>query len=263
MQKQGRSLFPQNPMILANLGRINRSLLKGRKSAYIQNPYYDLSLQHPIMTASAPIISSEGKLIAVLAGQLDLDELNDIILRRTGLHQSDDVFLVNSAHFLITQPRLIPDPAVLQRGVYTEAVNTCLEQKNGEIDTIDYRGIPAIIVFRWLPTQQLCLITKIDQQEAYAPTRSLGLTMVLTGLGVLLLGSLGAIFLSRSITKPVFELANGTKQLTEGILDHRIKVTTTDEIGRLGIAFNLMAETIAEKDAKLRGWAEELEQKGC
>ena len=85
--------------------------------------------------------------------------------------------------------------------------------------------------------------------------------MVLTGLAVLLLGSLGAIFLSRSITKPVFELANGTKQLTEGILDHRIKVTTTDEIGRLGTAFNLMSATIAEKDARLRGWAEELEQK--
>ena len=79
------------------------------------------------MTAAAPILSSEGKPIAVLAGQLDMNELNNIILRRTGLHQSDDVFLANTAHFFITQPRLIPDPAVLQRGVYTAAVNTCLE----------------------------------------------------------------------------------------------------------------------------------------
>jgi PAS domain S-box-containing protein len=235
--------------------------IEGRWSSYTQNPYYDLSLQRPIMTASAPILSSEGKPIAVLAGQLDLDELNEIILRRTGLHQSDDVFLVNSAQFFITQPRLIPDPAVLKRGVYTEAVNACLKQTNGEIDTIDYRGIPAIIVYRWLPAQQLCLITKIDQQEAYAPVRSLGLTMVLTGLLVLLLGSLGAIILSRSIARPVYQLTLGTEQLTQGNLDYRIKVTTTDEIGRLGIAFNLMAETIAEKDAKLRDWAEELEHK--
>lgn len=235
--------------------------IEGKKSQFTQNPYYDLSLKRPIMTASAPISSTEGKLIAVLAGQVDLDELNNIILRRTGLHQSDDVFLVNSAHFFITQPRLIPDPAVLIRGIYTEAVNACLNQTNGEIDTIDYRGIPAIIVYRWLPTQQLCLITKIDQQEAYAPTRSLGSTMILTGLVVLFLGSLGAIFLSRNITKPVFELANGTKQLAQGNLDHRINVTTTDEMGRLGAAFNLMAETIAEKDARLRGWAEELEHK--
>ena len=125
--------------------------LEGMKSAYIQNPYYDLTLQRPIMTASAPIFSSEGKLVAVLAGLLNMDELNEIILRRTGLHQSDDVFLVNSAHFYITQPRKIPDPAVSKRGVYTEAVDACLGQTNGEIDTIDYRNIPAIIVYRWLP----------------------------------------------------------------------------------------------------------------
>jgi PAS domain S-box-containing protein len=259
--ENGQIIISTEPNDIGKFREDQPFFIEGRKSQYTQNPYYDLTLQRPIMTASAPILTTEGKPIAVLAGQLDLDELNGIILRRTDLHQSDDVFLANTAHFFITQPRMIPDQAVLKRGVYSDAVNTCLEQKNGEMDTLDYRGIPAIIVFRWLPTQQLCLITKIDQQEAYAPTRSLGLTMVLTGLVVLLLGSLGAIFLSRSITKPVFELANGTKQLTEGNLDHRIKVTTTDEIGRLGTAFNLMAATISEKDAMLRGWAEELEHR--
>ena len=190
-----------------------------------------------------------------------MDELNEIILRRTGLHHSDDVFLANSAHFFITQPRMVPDSAVLKRGIYTEAVSDCLRQKNGEIDTIDYRGIPSIIAYRWLPTQQLCLITKIDQQEAYAPVRSLAVTMIITGLVVLLLGSLGAIMLSRSITKPVFDLAHGTTQLSAGNLDYRIQVTSKDEIGQLGSAFNQMAASIAEKDTKLRNWAVELEHK--
>ncbi len=235
--------------------------IEGRKSQYTQNPYYDLSLQRTIMTSSAPILSSEGKTIAVLAGQVDLDELNGIILRRTELHQSDDVFLVNSAHFFITQPRLIPDPAVLIRGVYTEAVNACLKQMDGEIDTIDYRGKPAIIVYRWLPTQQLCLITKIDQNEAYAPIRSLAMTMTITGLIVMFLGSLGAIVLSRSITKPIYELAHSTIQLGAGNLDYRIHVTSKDELGDLGKAFNQMAEVIADKDAQIRNWADELEHR--
>ncbi len=235
--------------------------IEGMKSAYIQNPYYDLALQEPIMTASSPIVSSEGRLIAVLAGRLNLNELNDIILRRTGLHQSDDVFLVNSSHFLVTQPRMIPDPAVLKRGIYTEAVNSCLNKTHGEIDTIDYRGTPAIIVFRWLPQQQLCLITKIDQQEAYKSIQSLGATIILTGLIVLVLGAIGAIILSSTISKPVLQLADGTAQLSQGNLDYRIKISTMDEIGQLGMAFNQMAEVISSKDAQLRGWAEELERR--
>jgi len=235
--------------------------IEGLKSPYVQNPYYDLTLQRPIMTASAPILSSEGKLIAVLAGRLNTDELNDIILRRTGFHQSDDVFLANSSHFFITQPRMIPDPAVLKRGVYTVAINACLGQNNGEIDTNDYRGIPSIIVFHWLPAQQLCLITKIDQQEAYAPIRSLGVTMAITGFIVLLLGSLGAIFLSRSMAKPIHQLVNGTTQISQGNLEYRIENTSSDEIGQLGSAFNQMAEVIARKNAQLQTWAAELEQR--
>ena len=109
--------------------------------------------------------------------------------------------------------------------------------------------------------QQLCLITKIDQQEAYAPVRSLGLTMALTGFAVLFLGSLGAIILARSITKPIFQLVHGTEQIGQGNLNYHIDVASKDEIGLLGSAFNRMAAVIASKDAELRTWAQDLEQK--
>ena len=71
------------------------------------------------MTGAAPIFSPDEKVIAVLAGLLNMDEMNIIIQRRSGLHQTDDAFLVNSSNLYVTQPRLNPDPAVLQRGVHT------------------------------------------------------------------------------------------------------------------------------------------------
>src|SRR4030042_919423 len=94
--------------------------IKGKKGPYVQNPYYRISTLIPTMTAATPIISAEGRLLAVLAGSLNLNELNEIILRRTGLHQTDDAFLVNTSHLFITQPRFISDPAVLPRGIHTE-----------------------------------------------------------------------------------------------------------------------------------------------
>jgi PAS domain S-box-containing protein len=190
-----------------------------------------------------------------------MDEMNAIIQRRSGLHQTDDAYLVNTSNLFVTQPRLITDPAVLQRGVHTEAVNRCLAHNSGVTAARDYRDIPAFIVYRWLPERQLCLIMKIDQAEALVPSRALASRMAITGGLVLLIGSIVAFGMSRTFTRPVHQLVQGAGQIGQGNLDYRIEVKSGDELGLLGREFNQMAASIAEKEAQLRHWAAELEQK--
>jgi PAS domain S-box-containing protein len=233
--------------------------INGLQTAYVQNPYYDLAEQRPVMTAAAPIVSPEGRVVAVLAGPVNMEEMNTIVQRRSGLHQTDDAFLVNTSNLFVTQPRLIPAAAILQRGVHTEAVNECLAHKSGEIAALDYRDVPSFIVYRWMPERQLCLIVKMDQTEALAPVRALASTMALSGGLVFLLGSIVALLMSRSIARPVRQLAKGAERIGRGDLDVRIEVRSEDEIGKLGIAFNDMATAIGEKNAQLRNWATDLE----
>ncbi len=219
--------------------------LNGLQAPYVQNPYFDLSRGRPSMTAAAPVLSPEGKVIAVLAGPLNMDEMNAIVQRRSGLRQTDDAFLVNTSNLFVTQPRLVIDPAVLQRGVHSEAVNRCLEHNSGVIDDApDYRNVPAITVYRWLPERQLCLEVKIDQAEAFAAERSLGGTLLITGAVVLLLASALAFALACTITRPVRELTTGAAEIGKGNLDYRIQSRATDEIGQLASAFNAMAANL-------------------
>ena len=110
-------------------------------------------------------------------------------------------------------------------------------------------------------TDQLCLIVKIDQQEAYAPARALGRTMALTGGIVLLIGSFIAFLMSRSIARPVLHLAFGAEQIALGNLDYRIAVDSGDEVGLLGEEFNNMAAAIREKEEQLQAWGKEMEQR--
>ena len=105
------------------------------------------------------------------------------------------------------------------------------------------------------------MISKIDQHEAYAPARVLGNGMALTGGIVLLVGLIGAWFLSRSIAKPVLEITRGAELVGNGNLDYRIEVNRGDEIGILAAEFNHMATSIAEKETRLRQSAAELEKK--
>jgi hypothetical protein len=140
---------------------------------------------------------------------MNLSEMSAIITRRPGLYQSDDAYLVNTSHLFVTQPRLTSDPAVLQRGVHTEAVKRALAGESGSVLASDYRGIPVITAYRWLPERQLGLVVEVDQAEAFAPVRRLGNNLRLVS-GLLFLLTAGvSIGLARTITGPLRALQAG------------------------------------------------------
>ena len=233
--------------------------ISGRNGPYVQNPYYSLPLQKPVMTLSLPLQPGAGPLLAVLAGYLDLNQLNPIITRRSGLQQSDDAFLVNSENLLVSQPRLMADPAVLQQSLHTEAVSLCLAGASGVISANSYRDIPAIIVYRWLPERQLCLIVKLDQAEAYASIQTFGTALVgISGVGLLAAALVGA-GLARTITRPILALQSGVTRFGRGELDIQLPENTGDELGLLAHEFNRMAASISAQETQLRDNAARLE----
>ena len=235
--------------------------INGKIGPYVQNLYYSVALQGPAMTAAAPLRTPDGRLLGVLAGRLDLAEMNAIINRRTGLRQTDDAYLVNTSSLFVTQPRLITDPAVLQRGVHTEAVNRCLAGNSGVIEVEDYRNVPAIVVYRWLSERELCLVVKMDQSEAFVPTRAFGGTIAAIGALALLVAAALAVALARSLTRPILALQAGAARFGQGEFALRLPETSRDELGELAHEFNAMATALAQKEAQLRAYAAELEQR--
>ena len=206
-----------------------------------------------------PLRAGDGRLLGVLAAEVNLNEMNDIIARRTGLRKTEDSFVVNAESLFVTQPPLVTDPVALQRGVHTEGVKRCLAGNSGVVLAEDYRDIPAIIVYRWLAERQLCLIVKMDQDEALAPIQAFRSALVAIGALALLVASALAVALSRTITHPILALQTGVMRFGQGELNFRLPVTTGDEIGSLGRAFNTMADTISENEGRLRDYTNRLE----
>jgi PAS domain S-box-containing protein len=230
--------------------------INGKSAPYVSEMYFSVALGRPAMTAAAPVISDDGRLLGVLAGRLDLDILNTLINRRTGLHQTDDAFLTNSIGLLVTQPRFISDPGILQIALKTEAVRRCLGGNSGVISADDYRGVPALISYRWLPERQMCLIVKIDHAEAFAPSLAFSRTVALTGGLALVFSIAAAIMLARRFTRPILDLQNGVNRLGQGDLEYRVAVKSSDEVGLLGAAFNEMIVSL-EKQVAERKQAEQ------
>jgi nitrogen fixation/metabolism regulation signal transduction histidine kinase len=76
-------------------------------------------------------------------------------------------------------------------------------------------------------------------------------TAAVVALAALLIGLLVSWWVSKRITKPVEELANGAREVASGRWDTQIDVKGNDEIGQLAGAFNEMTRTLASQKEKL------------
>jgi signal transduction histidine kinase/DNA-binding response OmpR family regulator len=234
---------------------------RGKSGTFLLGPYNSVALKRPAMIVAAPLRSARGQLLAVLTARLQTGALDAIAQRRAGLHGSEDAFLFNADHLMVSQPRLLSEPAVLRKTLEGGLVTRCMAGNSGPATGPDYRGVPAISACRWLPDYQLGIIAKIDQAEAYASASAFGLSMVRIS-GVALVVSVGfALLLARRITRPLRLMSDSVKEFALGQAIEPLPESSGDEIGLLAQEFNAMARAIGRKEAELRQVAEELDER--
>ncbi len=224
--------------------------VEGKVRTFVEDVTYTSSEGGLVWHISTPIRDEQGDVVAVLAGHADLAEITQRMMAPTGSSATEDAYLVNKSGLFVTEPRS-GDAFAPGTAVHTEGVDACLEQGDGMGLYENYRGVPVLGTYRWLPERELCLLTELDQAEAFAPIVTLRNTTVAAGAAmVLAVASLGVIF-TRTITGPVRRLVEATDEFGAGHLDYRIDVTGRDELGRLAAAFNEMAGKRQEGEAGL------------
>ena len=95
------------------------------------------------------------------------------------------------------------------------------------------------------------LLLGSSRKELVNLRREILKTAAFVALAALLIGLLVSWWVSRRITRPVEELANGARDVASGRWDTHIDVKGSDEIGQLAAAFNDMTKTLASQKEKL------------
>jgi len=233
--------------------------VEGKARTYVGKVSYSLSEGGAVMHISTPIHDERGDVIGVLAGHADLAEMTEIMRAATAVSASEDAYLVNTSRFFVTEPRFGKGFA-LKKAIHTKGAEACLGRGDGMGLYDDYRGVPVLGTYRWLSERELCILTELDQAEAFAPIVALRNATFAAGAAMALCAaSLGVIF-TRTITGPVLQLVKATEEIGAGNLDYRIAATARDEIGKLAAAFDDMTGKLKQAEGELRKHREHLEE---
>ena len=97
--------------------------------------------------------------------------------------------------------------------------------------------------------------------EIEAPVRALTQSTLAYGTAGAIVLVLAVVLVARGASRRVRRLQAATAQLAEGHFGLRMPAEGTDEVGDLGRSFNLMAESLARRDAELGARTEEAQRR--
>jgi signal transduction histidine kinase/DNA-binding response OmpR family regulator len=238
--------------------------LRSLREPYMQPPYYAVGSATLTMFVTQPIVDRQGQTVGVLAGQLNLAILQQLMLERSGLGISGETYLVSSENnYLLTPSRT--DGYDMHRAYHSEGIDRALGGASGFGHYGDYRSpsVPVFGVYRWLPELHAALLAEIDMSEALADSRQAQTVSALIMAVTILLALIYGLVIAARIARPITTLTRAAGRIAGGELDQQVEVVAQNEIGLLANAFNTMAiqlermhtgleQRIAERTAELQ-----------
>lgn len=203
---------------------------------------YAPSNNEPAAFIALPLMNSEGVSV-VVALQLSIDKINELMQQRAGMGETGESYLVGSDLLMRSDSFLDPEGHsvvasfagnVQSNGVDTEAARLGIDGNDGHKVIIDYNGNPVLSAFtpvdihgiRWV------VISEIDVAEAFASIQTLYWDILIIIVLAVVATVAVALVISASILKPLGGEPSEMQFISETIAD-----------GDLTIAFENGRET--------------------
>ncbi len=244
----------------SNLGQLVAKTTKTKQFGMADFAPYAPSGNEPCAFIAQPVVH-DGQVEMVIALQLSLDSINEVMQQREGMGETGETYLVGSDKLMRSDSYLDPthhsvkasfsDPS--RGSVDTLAAREALAGKTGRQIIEDYNGNHVLSAYAPVNVagHTWALIAEIDEDEAFAAVSdiewSMGIVALLGIAGIVIV----ALLISRSITKPINRVIDG---LNEG----------ADQVaaaaGQVSSASQSLAQGSSEQAASLEETGSSLEE---
>ncbi|CAE6887573.1 methyl-accepting chemotaxis protein [Vibrio sp. B1FIG11] len=259
----------------SGLGDVYRAIRAGKQFAAVDFAPYAPSNGDPAAFLGVPLkVEGEQWMVAT---QMSIDGINQLMNLRSGMGKSGETYLVGSDYRMRSDSFLDPVGRTIQasfagtvenNGVDSDAVKRALAGESGVETIIDYNGNPVVSAYSPIDMygHRWALLSEIDVAEAEQPIKEL---MTLNGI-VLFLAVIGgisvALVVTRAVMKPLGGEPEEMKQLMNQLAhgDLRLNISQADE-GSLKQTLNttasnliVMIKDISDASSQLAATSEEL-----
>ncbi len=240
---------------------------------------YPASYMAPASFIASPIMDN-GKLIGVLAFQMPVDKINNVMTsnkkwKDIGLGDSGETYIVADDFTLRSQSRFLiedkagyfklmndvgmdkdvisqmkaQDTAIGLQPVKTQGTQAAMKGTTKTEIFNDYRDIPVLSAYRPLKIKDMkwVMMAEVDKAEAFASVYKMRNMVIITAMVILALVTLVAIVFARVvIARPLNQMLAAADDLRDGDgdLTQRIPDFGKDELGQTARAFNGFIEKI-------------------
>lgn len=220
----------------SNLGELTRQVLAKKSYQMVDFAPYAPSNNDPAAFIGQPILDAKGNAIMVVALQLSLEAINEVMQLRTGMGESGESYLVGEDFRMRSDSYLDPvgrtvsasfSGNVENNGVKTEASIQALSGVTDDKLIEDYNGNRVLSSFSPVDIGELrwALIAEIDESEAFAMVTAIRQS-IWTLLAITLIVTVGfAVYLARTIKRPLGgepkEMIQLARQIANGDLTYQ------------------------------------------
>ncbi len=231
-----------------------------------RHTFVDFTAYEPSDNAPAAFIARKivhrGRPIGVLALQMPIDRIDQVMQVTSGMGETGETYLVGPDQLMRSSSRFSKTSTILKQKVTGATAAAALAGKTGVRMVEDYRGVPVLSAYQpfGIYGTRWAVMAEKDMAEILAPVHAMGKTLSIIGLLLTVAIAVGGLLVSLSVTKPLaaihkaFVRFGETRQVAEiGGLDRG------DEIGDMARAFEALASDISsyleerkESEGKLR-----------
>jgi methyl-accepting chemotaxis protein len=203
-----------------------------------------------VLSSSIPIKGDNGKVFGVVAGDMYLSQVSNIISDIKTKEESYAILLDDKGVVLAHPDKemlskdFLNDEAIDQnvRDLTSEMLSD--EDEGNIYHSID--GEERLMVYRKVPSTGWVIGVSVAKSEIYKPLNSIkSKYLMINGIALFFI-ILCSLYFARYLIKPIRELTTAANVISSGDLTVDIKVKSNDEIGELGKAFNTMLHNLKE-----------------
>ncbi len=238
----------------SGLGKLYRQTISSGRASFADMAPYAPSNDDPAMFISYPIKDKSGSMIGLIAIQLPLDQINNVMKERSGLGKTGEAYLIGPDKLMRSDSYLDPDSHSVRASfanpdkgsVNTEAAKDVLSGKTGNKIIKDFNDRLVLSAFTPVNVGSFNwgLLVEIDKAEAFASIKALKIKITITVLLACIVIAVIALFISRSISAPVIKCVDMAKTIARGDLTQTLDIDQNDEIGILARSLNKMSKNL-------------------